>query len=119
MHDETNTENPKVNLPQNNESKYTIKPFDPSKVQLTANDKAFIQWYDARCKRILSNKMLLAHLLKATMHEFQNIKPEVIAWYYIEGKPRIENKTKNIQGLRNERDDPKRHPNFFDIILWL
>ena len=52
--------------------------FDPSKVTLEADEKAFIQWYDARCKRILSNKMLLAHLMRATMREYADIEPEVI-----------------------------------------
>ena len=54
-------------------------PFDPSQITLEADAKEFIRRYDARCKRILSNRMVLAHLLRATMDEFADIEPEVIA----------------------------------------
>lgn len=36
-------------------------PFDPSQITLEADAKEFIRRYDARCKRILSNRMVLAH----------------------------------------------------------
>ena len=93
-------------------------PFDPEKVTLNAREKAFIAWYDARCKRILSNRMLLAHLLKATMTEFASLEPEVIATRYIEGVPGQENHSQKIQGLRNERNDPHRNACFFDVIFY-
>ena len=93
--------------------------FDPNKIQLTANDKAFVHWYDTRCKLALSNKMVLAHLLKATMHEFSGHDPEIIARRYIEGKPGEESQTIRIQGLRNERDAPNQNANFFDIIFYV
>ena len=92
--------------------------FDPSKVTLSAKEKAFIQWYDARCKRILSNRMVLAHLLKATMNEYSNLEPEIIATRYIEGVPGKENHSLRIQGLRNERNDLHRHASFFDVIFY-
>ena len=92
--------------------------FDPSKVTLEADEKAFIQWYDARCKRILSNKMLLAHLMRATMHEYADVDPEVIATRYIEGIAAKENLAPKIQGLRNERNAPNRTANFFDVLFY-
>ena len=93
--------------------------FDRTKIQLTANDKAIAHWYDTKCKRVLSNKMVLAHLLKATMPEFARIEPGIIARRYIEGKTGEENDAKNIQGLRNERDSPNQNPSFFDIIFYV
>ena len=54
-------------------------PFDPSKITLEADAMSFIRRYDARCKRVLSNRMVLAHLLRATMEEFGDIDAEVIA----------------------------------------
>ena len=63
--------------------------------------------------------MVLAHLLKATMHEFAKIEPEIIARRYIEGTPGEENDCKNIRGLRNERDSPNQNPSFFDIIFYV
>ena len=93
-------------------------PFDPSTVTLSAEENAFIAWYDARCKRILSNRMVLAHLLKSTMAEFADLEPEVIAARYIEGVPEKENHSLRILGLRNERNAPHRNANFFDVIFY-
>ena len=87
------------------------------KISLYAADNAFIQWYDARCKRVLSNRMVLAHLLRATMREFAHIAPEVIASRYIEGGNDVDNQTVNIRGLRNERNDLNREAVFFDILF--
>ena len=92
--------------------------FDPSKITLEADAKEFIRHYDARCKRILTNRMVLAHLLRATMDEFAGIEPEVIATRYIEGTPGKENDTLHIEGLRNERNHPKRNPSFYDVIFY-
>ncbi|MBQ9243620.1 MAG: hypothetical protein IJ165_10450 [Proteobacteria bacterium] len=94
------------------------RTFDPSKVTLEADEQAFIQRYDARCKRILSNRMVLAHLLHHTMQEFADIEPERIASQYIEGVPGQHNYSLNIQGMRNERNDPNRTANFFDILFY-
>ncbi|MBQ9394372.1 MAG: hypothetical protein IJU23_02505 [Proteobacteria bacterium] len=93
-------------------------PFDPSKITLEADAKEFIRRYDARCKRILSNRMVLAHLLRATMDEFAGVEPEVIAARNIEGVPGQENHTPRILGLRNERDNPNRNSSFYDVIFY-
>ncbi|MBQ8038187.1 MAG: hypothetical protein IJ268_14455, partial [Proteobacteria bacterium] len=60
----------------------------------------------------------MAHLLKSTMAEFADIAPEIIASRYIEGQPGVENHSLRIQGLRNERNDPHRNANFFDVIFY-
>lgn len=46
--------------------------------------------YDACAKRILGNKQILAHIIKAAIPGFQDMKPsEIIP--YIEGEPLIGN----------------------------
>ena len=44
---------------------------------------------DEACKRILSFKIILAHILKACLEEFKNIDVNDIAEKYIEGKPLV------------------------------
>ena len=92
--------------------------FDPSQITLEADAREFIRRYDARCKRVLSNRMVLAHLLRATMDEFAGIEAEEIAARYIEGVPGKEMDSPRIQGLRNERDNPNRNSNFYDVIFY-
>ena len=93
-------------------------PFDPSQITLEADAREFIRRYDARCKRILSNRMVLAHLLRATMDEFAGMEAEEIATRYIEGIPGKENDSQRILGLRNERDNPNRNSSFYDVIFY-
>ena len=45
--------------------------------------------YDAACKRLLSEKSILAWILKDCVEEFQDIEPAEIAARYIEGTPQI------------------------------
>ena len=52
-----------------------------------AGDKA---QYDARVKRILSQKSILAHILVKTVDEFKGMKPEDVV-SYIEGEPQVGN----------------------------
>ena len=42
--------------------------------------------YDASCKRLLSNKMILAYILQGTVKEFEDAKIKDIANTYIEGQ---------------------------------
>lgn len=51
-----------------------------------ADDKA---QYDAACKRLLSEKMILAWIMKACMLEFREIDVKEIAEKYIKGTPQI------------------------------
>ena len=50
-----------------------------------AGDKA---QYDARVKRILAQKNILAHILVKTVDEFKGMKPEDVV-KYIEGEPKV------------------------------
>ena len=50
-----------------------------------AGDKA---QYDARVKRILAQKNILAHILVKTVDEFKGMKPEDVVTY-IEGEPKV------------------------------
>lgn len=50
-----------------------------------AGDKA---QYDARVKRVLAQKMILAHILIKTVEEFKGMKPKDVV-PYIEGEPKV------------------------------
>ena len=45
--------------------------------------------YDAACKRVLSEKSILAHTMKGCMEEFRDVPLDDIANKYIEGTPEI------------------------------
>jgi hypothetical protein len=63
--------------------------------------------YDAACKRVLSEKIILAHIMKGCLSEYQDCDVNEIAEKYIEGQPEIgtdpvlpdENDPTIIQGL--------------------
>ncbi len=52
----------------------------------SASDKAAL---DAACKRLLSNKIILAWIMKSCLNEYQNCSIEEISNNYIEGTPQI------------------------------
>lgn len=73
-----------------------------------ADDKAK---YDASCKRLLSEKMILAWIMKSCLQEYQDCDIKEIAEKYIEGSPQVaeravapdETKAPTlIQGMGNE-----------------
>ena len=45
--------------------------------------------YDAACKRLLANKVILAWIMKSCMEEYRNCSIDEIAHKYIEGDPQI------------------------------
>lgn len=45
--------------------------------------------YDAACKRVLSEKQILARIMKACLEEYKDCTADEIAAKYIEGKPQI------------------------------
>lgn len=57
-----------------------------SKSIRTADDRA---QYDAACKRLLSEKIILAWIIKGCVEEFQNCDVRDIAEKYIEGEPQV------------------------------
>lgn len=67
--------------------------------------------YDAACKRLLANKIILAWILKCCLDEYRNCDVKEIAEKYIEGMPQISQEAVNpdeivgsqrIQGMQNE-----------------
>ena len=62
--------------------------------------------YDNICKKILSNKMILAWIMKECAPEYQDIEVEDIAEKYIEGEPNISSinvtSGESIDGLPGE-----------------
>jgi len=83
--------------------------------------------YDQSAKNILSDKSILAHILKSTVSEFKDASIEDIANVYIEGTPEVsriplnQDKTnaiaKKIQGDRNEESSPTEGWVTFDILF--
>ena len=45
--------------------------------------------YDAACKRVLSEKAILARIMKACLEEYKNCDVNGIAEKYIEGQPQV------------------------------
>jgi len=66
--------------------------------------------YDAACKQLLSEKMILAWIMKSCLDECRNCDVKEIAETYIEGEPQVsvvgvmpgETNTAKIRGSRNE-----------------
>ena len=98
-----------------------------------ANDKA---QYDACAKRLIGQKMILAHILVRTVDEFKGMQPEE-AVAYIEGEPligivpvnpgmtntgRIKERTiltESIKGLNTEDSEINEGTIRFDIIFYV
>ena len=45
--------------------------------------------YDAACKRLLANKIILAWIMKSCLEEYRDFSVDEIAEKYIEGNPQI------------------------------
>lgn len=45
--------------------------------------------YDAACKRLLANKIILARIMKSCLEEYRDIDVKEIAERYIEGEPQL------------------------------
>ena len=96
----------------------------------SAGDKA---QYDARVKRILSEKHILAHILAKTVDEFKGMNPNDIVTY-IEGEPKIgivpiepgltnmekiDESGQRIKGLNSESVEANEGLIRFDIIFYV
>lgn len=66
--------------------------------------------YDAACRRILSERIILAWIMKSCLEEYQDFDVKEIAEKYIEGKPQVaeiavmpgETNAPRIRGISNE-----------------
>jgi len=88
--------------------------------------------YDERAKRLLGNKIILAHILVKTIDEFKEMNPKDVA-YYIEGEPFIsavpvepgltnaqkEENGQRIVGLNTENAEINEGLIRFDIIFYV
>ena len=86
--------------------------------------------YDENAKKLLSNKIFLAHILKGTVTEFKDANPRDII-SLIEGEPYVstvsvepgmtnqvlENPKSKIKGSNTENTETKEGAVRFDIIL--
>lgn len=45
--------------------------------------------YDAACKRVLSEKAILARIVKSCLEEYRDCDPNETAQRYIEGQPQV------------------------------
>lgn len=85
--------------------------------------------YDAACKRLLANKVILAWIMKSCLEEYQDFDVNEIAEKYIEGDPQIariavnpdeeaEGSGEQIQGARNEDSTIKEGTVTYDIRFY-
>ena len=57
-------------------------------IDVTETEK-YRRRYDATAKKLVSQKAILAYILKSTMEEFQNVSVKQIAEELIEGTPKV------------------------------
>jgi hypothetical protein len=79
----------------------------------TADNKAR---YDASCKSLLSNKIILAWIMKSCLQEYANIPVEEIASHYILGEPQVGNVPVFADEVANE-DEKIPHPSVEDNTM--
>lgn len=60
--------------------------------------------YDASCKRLLANRMILAWIMKSCLEEYRDAAVEEIAEKYIEGEPQIAQTAVNADEGRREEE---------------
>jgi len=86
-----------------------------NEIERTDNEKM----YDENCKNLLSNKMILAWIMKECIKEFEDIDATDIADFYIEGQPDIGNRKvisgEKIRGLPTEVINDNDKKIFYDI----
>ena len=80
--------------------------------------------YDAACKRLLSEKIILAWIMKSCLEEFRDIDVNVIAEQCIEGTPFVsevpvapDETAPVIQGFAQEHSSPTEGSFTFDIYF--
>lgn len=85
--------------------------------------------YDAACKRLLANKIILAWIMTSCLEEYRGIEVNEIAEKYIEGEPQIakaavnpdegsDHDNEQIQGTKNEDSTINEGTVTFDIRFY-
>ena len=80
--------------------------------------------YDAACKRLLSEKIILAWIMKSCLEEYRDMDANEIARKYIEGTPYVSQvpvspdaTAPRIRGLSQEQSSPTEGSVYFDIYF--
>ena len=80
--------------------------------------------YDAACKRLLSEKIILAWIMKSCLAEYRDIDVKEIAEKYIEGTPFVsevpvspDETGPRIRGLAQDQSSPTEGSAYFDIYF--
>ena len=77
---------------------------------------------DASCKKLLSFKIFLAHILKNCIEEFKNFDQVDIADIYIEGEPKISeiavHQDEEIKGMNTESTSVSEKTVRYDILFY-
>ena len=79
--------------------------------------------YDAACKRLLAQKIILAWIMKSCLEEYRDCDVKEIAEKYIEGQPQVsevpveldETNAPRIRGISNEDTSLNEGSNIYDI----
>ena len=80
--------------------------------------------YDAACKRLLSEKIILAHILKGCVTEFRDFDPDFIAETCIESPPKVsevpvapDETGAALRGMNTAQTSPTEGSVYFDIYF--
>ena len=80
--------------------------------------------YDASCKRLLSEKIILAHILKSCVAEFRDYEPAYIAENCIEAQPYVseipiapDETGAKLRGMNTAQTSPTEGDAYFDIYF--
>ena len=79
--------------------------------------------YDAACKRLLSQKIILAWIMKSCLEEYRDCDVRDTAEKYIEGQPQVrevpveldETSAPKIRGISNEDTSLRKGSSIYDI----
>ena len=85
--------------------------------------------YDAACKRLLANKIILAWIMKSCLEEYKDFEVDEIAENYIEGEPQLtktvvnpdeegKQKVEQIKGMNTEDSTIKEGTVLYDIRFY-
>ncbi len=84
--------------------------------------------YDASCKRLLANKIILAWIMKSCLEEYRDFNVDEIAEKYIEGDPQVAQMELNpdekieesgqIRGMNSEDSTIQEGTIAYDIRFW-
>ncbi len=85
-------------------------------------DKRRKRLYDNACKKVLSEKGIIGHILKTCVKEFENVSVDDIVHKYIQGTPEIEkipvqpeDEVYRIESQQTEDSQEKEGAVFFDV----